>query len=276
MNRVVQSILILAITVSSCAVAKINTEEVLLRYHPEAGSVYDMSSNVNIALNTAQPVNINMDLFVTVTFDKSPADTSFRVTSTIKRVKSIASSSIFHRSYDSENPLLQNEVEKQMHDQFSRILNVDFCTEQNDKGEKLKEYEYDSIFGAEEKMKAQFKEMEQSISNTSLIFPDGKVKVGTSWEVEINSQSSVYPVLQKITYTVSNITDNEVFLKLKGVIEFDTDEVAGGGKVEGTSVIDRKSGVVKSSKTNQVMTMIIGEYRATSANVIEVRNVRRM
>ena len=268
-------VLILLVTLTNCAVQKVSTDEVLLRYTPQQGDVYDLVSNVNIALNTAQPVNLNMELFSTVSFDEVTKGESFTSTNKITRVVSIASSSIFHRSYDSDNPLLENDVEKQMHEQFSRILNLDFTSKQDNKGVKLETIQYDSIFGTDEKIKSQFKEMEQSISNTSLVYPTEKLKVGSSWMAEIESQSSIYPVIQKITYTVTKITPTEVYLSQKGIIIYETDKVEGGGEIEGNSIIDRSSGIVKSAKQSQVMKMKIGDYHASSANNFEVINTKR-
>ena len=274
-NTVILFSLFIVIVLASCAIKKTNNESIILRYHPVEGAVYDLYSNVNIALDMAQPVNINMDLFSTVSFKNVKEGESFSSVSKIERVKSIASSSIFHRSYDSDNPLLENDIEKQMHDQFSKILNLDFKSKQNSLGEKLLDYDYDSIFGSDEKVKAQFKELEQSISITSLIYPEEKVKEGTSWLVEVKSQSSIYPVVQKITYTVTEITPTEVYLSLKGIIVYETNKVEGGGEIEGQTIVDRNTGIVKTSKQSQVMTMKVDDYKATSVNSIEVKNVKR-
>lgn len=55
--------------VFSCSVTRGNQESVLLRVSPEVGSEYEISTNMNIALDMKQPININMEFFIRTKFD---------------------------------------------------------------------------------------------------------------------------------------------------------------------------------------------------------------
>ena len=98
-------ITIVLILVSSCMVNPKNQETIDLILNPKKGSIYVINTNMNVALDMKQPININLDFFIKSKFDSVREDGKLAITSEISRIKSILSSSVFHRSYDTEHPV---------------------------------------------------------------------------------------------------------------------------------------------------------------------------
>ena len=243
------------LTMNSCLVNSKNQELILLRLTPEIGSVYEISTNMNIALDMKQSINVNMEFFIKTKFDSIRADGKFAMTSEISRVKSIVSSGIFHKSYDTENPIIEGDIEQQLHDRLSKLIGVKMNTLMNSLGETEQITNLDTLFKDDEDMKTQFKEIEKSFSNSGVVFPTEVVKKGSTWTAEIENKS-VQNMVQYITYKVKKITEKDVYITISGKITYGSDDVTGGGKIHGSMRINRKTGLNKLTKIIQDYKMI--------------------
>ncbi|MGB1040173.1 MAG: DUF6263 family protein [Flavobacteriales bacterium] len=258
----------LIILSSSCSVNSRNQDPILLRLKPEIGSTYEVNTNMNIALDMKQPINVNMDFFIKSRFDSVRHDGKLAMTSEISRIKSIVSSGVFHRSYDTQHPIIENEIEQEMHDKLSKLVGVKMNTLMNNRGETEQITDLDTLFKNDEEMKKQFKEIEKSFSNSGVVFPSEEVKKGSIWTAEIRKKS-VQNMIQKITYKVRKITVNEVYIDISGTISYGSDDVKGGGKIKGMMRVNRSTGLNTTTKIIQDYKMNINGYKAKGINTIE-------
>ena len=260
------------ILVSSCTVNTRNQDPILLRLKPKIGSSYEVNTNMNIALDMKQPINVNMDFFIKTRFDSVRSDGKLAMTSEISRIKSIVSSGVFHRSYDTQHPIIKNDIEQEMHDKLSKLVGVKMNTLMNNRGETQQITDLDTLFKNDEEMKKQFKEIEKSFSNSGVVFPSEEVKKGSIWTAEIRKES-VQNMIQRITYKVRKITVNEVYIDISGTISYGSDDVTGGGKIKGMMRVNRNTGLNTTTKIIQDYKMNINGYKAKGINTIEVKTV---
>ncbi len=267
----IQIVAFLGFFLFSCTISKKNDELILLRLTPEVGSVYEISTNMNIALDMKQPININMEFFIKTVYDSVLSNGDFAITSEISRVKAIMSSGIFHKSYDTEHPVLESDIEKELHKKLSKIIDVKFNGSINSIGETEGKTNLDSLFKGDEQMKEQFEEIQKSFSNGGVVFPKESVKKGSVWNRKIENLEN-QNMTQKINYKVKKITPKEVFIDISGVISYGSKDVTGGGKIKGTMKLHRNTGINKFSRINQDYKMDINGYKATGVNTIEVKS----
>ena len=95
---------------------------------------------------------------------------------------------------------------------------------------------------------AQFNEevLKSSFSQAFNIFPNKAVKVGDSWDKTINLPGMVKSSI-KYTFNVKSITDTIVTLGVNAGLEMGKNH----GVMEGTMVVDRKSGLITNGETSQ-------------------------
>lgn len=183
------------------------------------------------------------------------------------------SSGIFHKSYDSDFPLLESDVEKQLHERLSKVVNVEFDGIINSLGEIHGTTDLDSLFKGNEELKQQFAEIEKSFSNGGIVFPKESVKKGSVWSMKIDN-TGTQNMVQHLNYKVDKITKDEVFIDISGLITYGSEDVEGGGKVKGMMKINRESGIIHFSRIIQDYKMDIGGYKATGVNTVEMKSAK--
>ena len=255
----------------SCSKSVKNNELILLRLSPEIGSQYEISTNMNIALDMKQPININMEFFIQTKYDSIFPNGDFLISSKISRVKAIMSSGIFHRSYDTEHPVVEGDLEKELHNRLSKVVNVRYTGIINSLGEVNGTSNIDSIFKGDKELKKQFEEIEKSFSNGGVVFPVQSVKKGSVWSIKIDNMDT-QNMTQVINYKVKKIAKEEIVVDISGVISYGSDDVKGGGKIKGLMKINRRTGINKFSRIIQDYKMDINGYKARGINTVEVKS----
>jgi len=249
----------------SCSSVKQNKEVITLELSPKIGSEYEINTNMNIALDMKMPLNVNMDFFIRTRFDSLTKNEEYAISSSISKVNVIMSTGVLYKSYSSDNPVIEGEVEQQLHDRLSKIIGVNFNGLMSKQGVTRGLSNLDSIFGGDEELKKQFAEVEKSFSNGGFIFPESAVTKGTSWTRKIET-SGDQKTIQDLSYTVKKITQEEVFVLISGDLSYGNTDIKGGGKIKGEMRLNRKTGIHTYSKIVQDYKMNIEGYKANGIN----------
>jgi hypothetical protein len=122
--------------------------------------------------------------------------------------------------------------------------------------------QFDKQF-SDEGMKGQFERV-------LYIFPNKEVKVGDSWTKETVAGNDVRAKYNS-TYTVSEIEGDMVTLKEKSKISSSDEKMELTGDVDGTIVVDSRSGLVVNSTQNMDMNIKAGGMSMGMKGITKVK-----
>ena len=255
----------------ACDGGVVSGDKVLLQLNPENGKTYtnslDMLSEVKVmgmAVNTTMAMDFDM-----TASEVTDAQNTFDVR--YKRVYMSNESMMGTMEYDSDKPDdATGMMAEMMKEAFGGLLDANVIMVLNKRGQTLSisGLEDVSAAGSGMGMGGSPADLQEQFGSSMAIYPTKPVGKGDTWN-EVLEQTKSSPVVIDITYTVKEIRDSEVVLDVKGKItKNDSDEVPAevrnaissiSGDMSGDMVVDRTTGVTKSSKLIQNMKMGVSQ-----------------
>jgi len=213
-------------------------------------------------------------------------DMAFYMTSHIDSVKNdlITQRTTFNRivmnqqifgmemNYDSDDSTTFNSpMGTEFADQMNKLINASVVSVINDCGQ-IKDMDVSALGNAGETPSS------VTTANNYAVYPDHKVKVGDSWESELETTEDAEMDI-KMVYTLKKASHKEAILDLKGDLSANlTNPDAPGnlsGTITGTMTVDSKTGMVKVSSIQMDMTMDIDQngmsFPATVSSFVDTR-----
>jgi len=228
-------------------------EEVLLRYHATEGDEYAMVMDVDMKMGEENGMKMNLKMDMDYKVGEVSADKSYYNSSTIKRVVMKMNMAGMDVSYDSDSETHEG-MGATMHTIYSKMIGVEIKSKSSNRGEILESPNFNEIFGDQEAIKKQMSESMDKVSSSAIEYPEEAVKVGSTWSKLVTTKGK-FPMDLNTTYTVKEITDTEVILSVSGDMKMKNGETDNLGKLSGESIIDIKTGFLKSMTMNQNMEM---------------------
>lgn len=204
-------------------------ESVLLRYKMKKGDKYAATMSMKQDMGAAGGMNMKF------TFDYEVSNTeadAFKTETKVKTIKMDMLQGGNVMSYDSTKSDEELDMMgKQMKAQFAPFFEAVIYTTTSTMG-KVTSTEVKPDTPALNQFKDQ---------NNSIEYPKEKVKVGSSWSDEKDSQG----MKMKTVYTVSKITKDKVLIDVSGDVSG-----LGTGKITGKVVVDKATGIPNSTDIN--------------------------
>lgn len=259
-----------AIAFSGCKTAEVlSTKEVLLRFKPAKGDQYGMSMQMNLLMDGAQSMTMSMKMDNDLSIGEVDKEGAFYLNNTIKKAGMNIKNQMMSIDYDSDNPDMNDPSIQEMHKTMGGMLHKSMVSKLDNRGEMLEYPDYREIFGDDPQMASQIEQMNQSLENTFIHYPENVLKVGDSWNAAMDIQGQV-PMTQNFTYTVKEITPATVLLDVQGSIKFSPEAMmTGSGDFYGNMTINRADGFLKTSVLKQNLSMSVqGMNMKTSTDII--------
>ena len=248
-------LLLLTLVFSSCGTTKkLSTKEVLLRFQPKNGDNYVMNMDMTMNMEGPQSMTMLMTMVNGIKVNNLDKEGSFDLDNVISKMTMSMKNPMMNIEYDSDNPDMEDVTSKTMHETMSKMLNVKLTSKMDNKGKVLETPDYDKIFGNEPELKGQLDQMNNSLQNSFIAYPEKIVKVGDSWNSEINVGGQM-PMNQTFIYTIKEITSTTVNIGITGTVALDSDMADGSGTSAGMMIVDRMTGFIRTSNVKQTINM---------------------
>lgn len=270
-NKII-TLFTLAFLLQLVAINSFAQKSVELKYKLTEGDVYDylMELDQDIVFE-ANGQTMALDMLMTFEMTQKVAAVtadSIKLEGQIKRVKSKQAIFGMEISYDSDDPAsAQNPMTAKMGEEFAKILNKSFFMMMDHQG-RLGNMDVSRI--------ADNDELANNLNSGSqfAIYPEGKIKVGHSWEEDINPVETS-DMKFHATYTLLKVSGKEATLGVEGVItanEMEDVEIKLNGTMKGEMVVDVKTGWLIKSTMDQEIEMDIEQngmkFPATTSGTI--------
>lgn len=249
------ALLVLTIVFSSCGTTKkLSTKEVLLRFQPKNGDNYVMKMDLTMNMEGPQSMTMLMTMVNGIKVNNIDKAGSFDLENVISKMTMSVKNPMMNIEYDSDNPDMEDISSKTMHETMSKMLNVKLTSKMDNRGKVLEMPDLGKIFGDDPELKGQLDQINNSLQNSFISYPEQIVKVGDSWnsEIAINGQM---PMNQIFTYTIKEITATTVNIDITGTIALDSDMADGSGTSSGMMTVDRMTGFIRTSNMKQTISM---------------------
>lgn len=258
--------IVAALFITACSGGKSASDKVELRLRPEQGKTYAVAMEVNSESKVmGMTTNTVMNMEMSMTADEVSDEQSIMST-TYDRMAMNMETPMGSMQYDSDDTSgASGMMGEMMKPVFDKLMDVNLTMTFNKFGEVVESAGMEGLFegmAGMENMGDQMNAADQMGAATA-VFPEDAVGVGDSWEKEIVNTANA-PMVMKATYTVEEITDSEVKLKLMGDIATYEGEDAGAaaaqidevtGDFTGDLVVERATGWTKSANLTQNMQM---------------------
>lgn len=227
-----------------------------LKYKLQVGDQFSNESNIEQTIQfeaMGQKVTLDQDMtfYMTANVDSVNGDliTQSTIIDHIVMDQQIFGMQI---KYDSDDSTTFNSpMGTEFADQMNKLIDAAMISVMTDKGQ-VKKMDLSALGDAGE-MSSNL-----NTANNYALYPDQKVKVGDSWEIELEPLTTNKKGV-KINYTLKKATRKEVVLTLEGVLSGNLTNPEANGELEGTMkgemTIDRKTGMVNTSNIQMDMTM---------------------
>jgi len=235
-----------------------------LKYNLKAGDQFATVSQIEQTIQfeaMGQKVTLDQDMAFYMTNDvDSVKDGLITQRTTFNRI--VMDQQIFGMEikYDSDDSTTFNSpMGTEFADQMNKLINASVTSVMDDRGQ-VKDMDLSALGTAGE--------MPSSVTtgNNYAVYPDHKVKVGESWESELETQETTKMAV-KMVYTLKKATRKEALLDMKGDLSanLDNPDASGNlaGTITGTMTVDRKTGMVKESSIQMDMTMDVEQNGAS-------------
>ncbi len=175
-------------------------------------------------------------------------------------------------NYDSDDSTTFNSpMGPEFAEQMNKLINASVISVMNDRGQ-IKDVDLSALGDAGETPSS------VTTGNNYAVYPDHKVKVGESWESELETTEEAEMVI-KMVYTLKKATRKEALLDMKGDLSANiTNPDAPGnlsGTITGTMTVDSKTGMVKVSSIQMDMTLDIeqngSKFPATISSFVDTK-----
>lgn len=260
------------ISMQSCQSTKSSTAAKLLKFNFEKGKGYDYEMSMSIDQEVkGQPIAMDMSYYYSMDVTDENADVK-TITTKIDRFKMNMGVMGMNIKVDTDEPLstdasdssaLKNPMQM-VNRVFGAIKGQEFSMKVNSEGkvlevngmEEMAKRLVDSMGldeGEKEKVLEQFSQqfnaekMKSQFERTWYIFPNKEVKVGDKWERNSNTNMGGLEGNYKSTYEVTDIEGDMVTLREKTKIDSEKSGMAFTGNLEGTTVVDSRSGLIVNS-----------------------------
>lgn len=273
-------ITVMGLTTLSCETAKKSTASKMLKFNFEAGKGYDYEMIINMDQEMmGQPMQIDMSNYYSmdVVGEEGGAKT---IHSTYDRFKMKMNMAGMHIDVDSDKPMPSLGTTEEGEDPM-KMMNVilgaikgrKFTMKVNAEGkvmevtgfEEMAKSIADSIGGDAARRQKIMDGFNKQFSDKTVgdqferilyIFPNKVVKVGDSWQKTTNPGGAMGGTYNS-TYTVTEIEGDMVTLEEKSKIDGTSEGMTMKGTIEGTLVVDSRSGLVVNA--DQDMNITAGE-----------------
>lgn len=248
--------LILAVSFTGFINQSIAQKSVQLKYHLESGDWFNNVSNIEQtiqfeAMGQKATLDQEMTFYMASEID-SVVDGIITQSTTFKRI--VMDQKIFGMeiNYDSDDSSTFNSpMGAEFAAQMNKLINATVVARMNDRGQ-VQEMDLSELGDAGE-MSGNL-----NTGNNYAVYPDYKVKVGESWEEELEPLETSNMAV-KVKYTLKKVTRKEAVLDVDGILSANIENPEAGGELDGTMVgemtIDRKTGMVKVSSLQLDMEM---------------------
>lgn len=255
-----------AFMIAACSGGKSASDKVELRLRPEQGKTYTVAMEVNseskvMGMGTKTVMNMEMRM----TADEVTEEQTIMST-TYDRMAMNMETPMGNMKYDSDDPEgasgMMGDMLKPV---FDKLLEANLKITFNELGEVVSSSGMEGLFEGMAGMESMGDQMNAAdqMGAASAVFADKPVGEGDSWEKDIVNTTNA-PMVMKATYTVEEISADEVTLKLTGDITTYEGEDAGAaaaqinevtGDFSGNLVVERATGWTKSANLTQNMQM---------------------
>lgn len=245
--------LLLFLMVVSYATAQ---KSVLIRYKPKAGSTLKTNMDMNMDMKMKvgeQDITTKMKMGFVMLYNnlerKNDVNTMEMV---FDRVTMTMSNPGMNGSYDSDVKDSTDPFAMKIAEGFKGVIKNPVAMKINTLGQFAEPFDVSKLFASIPAAKA--KELKEQMSNQFIHFPEAKVKVGESWTME-SSMNQIGKI--EFTYTLKAIEKKTLLLDVKGKILATNNEALKlmDTKVEGSAVLDKKTGETLSS--DMIMDMLM-------------------
>lgn len=220
--------------------------KVRLRINPKQGTIYNNTviSDIDMkVMGQAMSIHSEMSLQNEITkIDKSSIGVNFKLTHLISKMSIPGMPAV---SYDSNNESNDGMMEKQLADVYGLILNKAFTTEISPRGEIIKSPDFSEVIANA----PQIGEIEESMKNLFVKFPERELGVGDSWSQEETVEGQV-PMKINTQYTIKEINSKNIVIGMTGSIDPVDTNTTIDGTMAGTLNYDRKTCWLISGTTN--------------------------
>lgn len=287
---------LMLVSFNACQSTKSATSSRLLKFNLEKGKGYDYEMIMNMDQEVmGQQMKMDMTSYYSMNVDEDNGSEK-TISTTFERIKMSMDMGPMKVDIDTDNPVKANGNDTsvtgaiaKVNRLFSAIRGKKFIMKVNAEGKVtevtgLREMGESIIssFGDEmseeekQKMRAEFGKqfsdegMKSQFERVLYIFPNKEVKVGDSWQ-RSSAGFGELPAKYNSTYTVTEIEGDMVTLQEKSKIESNDSKMDLGGDVDGTLVIDSKSGLLVSCTQNINMKVSAGGMSIDMKGITKVK-----
>lgn len=251
----------------------------MLKFNFEKGKTYDYDMNMSMDQEIGgQSIKMDGNYYYSMNVTGEEGENK-TVTTKIDRFSMKMDAGIFKVDIDTDKPtpsiseaFAEKDPSKLMNSIFGTIKGQTFTIKVNPEGKVLEVSGFDNMaknifdsIGLGEKEKAdvltQFNEqfnadkMRSQFERVLYIFPNKEVNVGESWQKITEMNAGEMKGKYKSTYKVTDIEGEMVTLSENSIIESEAGAMGTNGTVEGTLVVDSRTGLVVNADSNIKMTV---------------------
>lgn len=303
MKKITAFLLVLALaggitTMQSCQSSKSSTASKMLKFNLEKGKGYDYEMTINMDQELmGQKMKMDMSSYYSMNVNGEEGDNKV-ITTTFERFKLGMDMGMMNLDVDTDKPMpegddadMKKNPMKMINRVFGAIKGRKFIMKVNSEGQVVEVSGFKEMansivdsMGLEGEEMAQVKEqmkqsfdkqfndadMKSQFERMFYIFPNKQVKVGDSWE-KTTTTSGQMPAKYNSTYTVKEIEGDMVTLEEKSKIQSSNEKMEMKGTVEGTLVVDSRSGLVVSADQDMDMTASVGGQDVKIKGVTKIK-----
>lgn len=250
-NTKLLPVLITALFMITAVLQSFAQKSIELKYVLKQGDVYNyvMDTDQDIVFET-NGQTMALSNIMTFTMEQKVAEVSsdsIKLDGQIKRVQSTQAIFGMEVKYDSDDPSsAENPMVAKMAEEFVKILDKSFYMSMDHKGN-MGNMDLSGVTDSED--------VANNLNSGSQFasYPEGKVKVGESWEKEINP-AEASDMMLTATYTLLKISGKTALLGIKGKItanKFADSDMKMDGTMSGEMLVDAKTGWLIESTLDQ-------------------------
>lgn len=226
-----------------CLVSCSKREEVDLVIDMQEGDIYHMTVEMEMASSN---MNMAMMIGVEMTVQEKVND-SYNMALNYDRMR-INMGEVDYDSDASEH----GAIGARMDAMIRPIMNLDMQTSMSSKGKMTLLTDLKAEFADRPEMTPMISSFSDQLSQQAIEFPENSIKVGDSWEADLDRSSNGQKMRLRVKYTLESATDEHINISLKGSIESKGSNAV-SGKVDGKMQLFRPSCMVKYSEMKMAM-----------------------
>ncbi len=269
-------LLLLAVNLMAFTNSAVAQKSIELKYQLKQGEQFTNVSNIEQTIQfeaMGQKVTLDQEMsFYLESVIDSVKNEQITQRTTFKRI--VMDQRIFGMEikYDSEDSSTFNSpMGTEFATQMNKLINASVISLMDERGHVI-DMDMSALGNAGEMSST------LNTGNNYAVYPDHKIKVGESWEEELEPMETSNMAV-KVKYTLKKATRKEAVLEVDGVLSANIDNPEAGGELDGTMTgemtIDRKTGMVKVSSLQLDMTMDVEQngmkFPATATSFVDTK-----